>query len=163
MNLILLVFIILAAMFIAISANYMLIVSNALDKFMAESNVPDYLCSLPDENDREQFKEFAENNGYVYQELGMYQTDMRNVRVDGKEFVYGSRLYLSPLSDVKVFDQESAELTQIGDGEIYVTAEIFYRADNEFRTGSTITVEVNGEKNNFNIKSFDCRLLYLPL
>ena len=125
MNLILLVFIILAAMFIAISANNMLTVSNTLDEFMTESNVPDYLCSLPDENDREQFKEFAESNGYVYQELGMYQTDVKNVRVDGKEFVYGSELYLSLLSDVKVFDQEPAELTQIGDGEIMLRPKFF--------------------------------------
>ncbi len=154
MNVILLIFIIMAAMFIASSANNLFTISTALDSYFEKANVPDYWFATSNEKETEKFEIFAENNGYVYSSTGLLQVDPVNVTISGDQFEYGNSLCLSTINGTKVFDRNANELTRVNDGEIYVTAEIFNSDENNFYEGCKIVIETNGIKKEFTLKGY---------
>ena len=66
MNLILLIFIILASTFISCSANNILSVMTALDYYFDKAGVPDYCIVIADEENQPKFEDFAAQTGYTY-------------------------------------------------------------------------------------------------
>ena len=66
MNIILLIFVILAATFIASSANNLFTISSAVDNFFKKANVPDYWFASTNNADIEKFEELAKKNNYNY-------------------------------------------------------------------------------------------------
>ena len=126
MNLILLIFIILAATFIASSANNMVLVVTALDNYFEKAGVPDYWFATSDQKETDRFQNFAKENNYKYRIQEMIQIDPDHVKIGDKKFIYYNSLFLSQLKDsTKIFDKNDAEITKVNDGEIYVTGEIF--------------------------------------
>ena len=65
MNVILLIFITMAATFIASSANNLFTISTALDSYFEKANVPDYWFATSDEKAIKSFETFAEDNDYL--------------------------------------------------------------------------------------------------
>lgn len=137
MNLILLIFVILAAVFIAGSANNLITVSSALDDFLKKANAPDYLFATMNRSDLETFGEFAEENGYDYHVSRFIQIDPTQVRVEGERLNYSNTLALSTLGGVRIFNKNNKEITQVKDGEIYVTSMMFQSRENNFREGGS--------------------------
>ncbi|MDE7234191.1 MAG: ABC transporter permease, partial [Ruminiclostridium sp.] len=121
MNVILLIFVILAATFIASSANNLITVSTALDNFFEKANIPDYWFASTNAADMERFEEFADENDYGYYAARLIQIEPKNVLVEGEKFEYSNTLALSTLGGIKIFDKNDTEITRINDGEIYVT------------------------------------------
>ncbi len=160
MNVILLIFITMAAMFIASSANNLFTISTALDSYFEKANVPDYWFAMSDEKQTECFETFAEDNDYVYSCTELLQIDPVNVTISGDQFEYGNSLCLSTISGTKVFDRNADELTQVRDGEIYVTAEIFNSDENDFYEGCKIVIEANGVKKEFTLKGYTKAALF---
>lgn len=154
MNVILLVFIILAAMFIASSINNMITVLTALDSYFEKADVPDYWFSTGNEQEAERFDRFAKENGYSYRKSELMQIIPKDVAVAGEEFVYSSTLCLSTIGGNKVFDRDANEIVKINDGEIYVTAEIFDSTDNDFYEGCKIVIDSGGMKKEFTLKGY---------
>ncbi len=154
MNAILLVFIIFAAMFIASSVNNMFTVLTALDSYFEKADVPDYWFSTVDEQEAERFDSFAKENGYAYRKSELMQMNPKDVVVAGEEFVYGNTLCLSTLGGSKVFDRDANEVVRVNDGEIYVTAEIFDSADNNFYEGCKIVIDLEDVKKEFTLKGY---------
>lgn len=154
MNIILLLFIILAAMFVAGSINNMTSVMTALDGFFEKSNVPDYWFATTGEDEMERYEEFAEENNYEYSVIELIQVNPQDVFIHGKEFEYSNTCSVSGLSSsTKIFDKDDNELVHINDGEIYVTAEIADSDSNDFSVGNTtIEITVNGITKSFILK-----------
>lgn len=152
MNLILLVFITLAAMFIASSTNNMITVSTALDSYFEKADVPDYWFATSYDKEVKRFDTFARDNGYRYNSTTLIQIDPKRVTVSGEQFEYGNTLCLSSVGGPKVFDGNADEITRINDGEIYVPAEIFNSGENDFYEGCQIVIESNGTRKEFTLK-----------
>ncbi|MBD5112248.1 MAG: ABC transporter permease [Ruminococcaceae bacterium] len=154
MNVILLIFVILAATFIASSANNLITLNGALDNFFDKSNVPDYWFATTNAPDLERFEEFAEENGYDYSISRLIQIEPKNVLVEGKKFEYSNTLALSTLGGIKIFDKNNEEITHINDGEIYVTGEIFQSTENDFHEGGKIFISQGGIEKEFTLKGY---------
>lgn len=154
MNIILLIFVTLAAMFIASSANNLITVSTALDSYLKKAEVPDYWFSTVFEADVEKFAEFADDNDYEYKNIELIQVNPKNITVNSEEFDYTNTTRISSLGGSKVFDSYGNEITEINDGEIYVTAVIFNSVNNDFYEGSKIKITSNGREKEFTLKGY---------
>lgn len=150
MNIILLVFIILAATFIASSANNMVTVMTALDGYFDKAEVPDYWIALADKEETRRFEEFLEENHYEFREQELTQVDPNEIRVNGKKFEYSNTTSISTLDNAtKVFDKNDEEITSVEEGKIYLTAEVFQSSKNNFQVGDSIEITVNGKTGTF--------------
>lgn len=152
MNIIMLVFIILAAMFVSSSANNMITVVTALDDYFGMAEVPDYWYATPYEGEVERFGEFAADNGYGLKTAELIQIDPKDIYVSGKTFDYGNSVVLSTLYGTKVFDENEQEILHVNDGEIYVTNEIFRSGANDFHEGCTIGIDTRAGRKEFTLK-----------
>lgn len=153
MNIILLLFIILAAMFVASSINNMTAVMTALDGYFEKANVPDYWFATTDKNEIERYHEFAKENNYEYSITELIQINPKNITIYGEKFDYANTSCVSGIStSPKVFDKNDNEITHINDGEIYLTAELANSDKNDFSVGNTIEITENGKTKTFTIK-----------
>lgn len=155
MNFILFIFITLAATFIASSANNMISVMTALDSYMEMAEAPDYWFATVEKGEVERFETFAKENDYDYSYGELAQVDPKDVEVNGKILDYANSVFVSRLDgSTKIFDSNDNEITKVKDGEIYVTAQMFYLDEYGFEKGEDITLTVNGKKKTFTLK--DC-------
>ena len=154
MNIILLIFVILAATFIAGSANNLITVSSALDNFFEKAGVPDYWFASTSTSEIESFEELAEENNYDYYISKLIQIDPKNVLVENERFEYSNTLSLSTLGGIKIFDKNNEEITHINDGEIWVTNVMFNSSENDFHEGGKIFISHNGIEKEFTIKGY---------
>ncbi len=154
MNVILLIFVILAATFIASSANNLITVSTALDNFFEKADVPDYWFASTNAADVGRFEDFAKENGYDYSISRLIQIEPRNIFVEGEKLEYSNTMCLSTLGGIKIFDKNNEEITHISDGELYVTNHIFTSTENDFHVGGKIFISQNGVEKEFTIKGY---------
>lgn len=153
MNLILFMFIILAAMFIAGSANNMVSVSTALDRYFEKAEIPDYWFASIEQQTVEEFENFADENEYDYRCLEMMQVDPKEIKLDDRGFDDSETICISSLKNsTKIFDRNDKEIAEVYDGEIYVTAEIFHTEKHDLEVGDSIEITVNGKTKTFTLK-----------
>ncbi len=162
MNIILLIFVILAATFIAGSANNLITVSSALDNFFEKAGIPDYWFASTDASCIESFEKLAEENNYDYYVSKLIQIDPTNVFVENERFEYSNTLALSTLGGIKIFDKNNREITHINDGEIWVTNVTFNSSENDFHEGGKIFISHNGVEKEFTIKGYTKDALFGP-
>lgn len=154
MNVILLIFVILAATFIASSANNLITVNGALDNFFEKAGTPDYWFATTNDADMERFEQFAEENDYGYYAARLIQIEPKNVLVEGEKFKYSNTLALSTLGGIRIFNKNDEEITRINDGEIYVTGFIFGSTENDFHVGGKVFISQDGVEKEFTIKGY---------
>ncbi len=153
MNVILLIFILLAVTFIASSVNNMVSVMTTLDSYLEKANIPEYCFSTIDGREMERFGKFAEERDYDFRCLEMLQINPQDIEIAGRSFDYSNSTYISSLKDsTKVFDEEERNIAQVGRGEIYVTAELFYSEQFHMKRGGRIRISLNGKTRDFTIK-----------
>ncbi len=160
MNIILLIFVTLAATFIASSANNLITVSGALDSYFDKAGVPDYWFASMIGSDIEKFKEMAEENGYNYNVSRLIQVDPANMTSEGEKIEYTNIMNLSSLGGIKIFDKDNIEITHVNDGEIYLTGILFHSEENNFRVGGKIRIAQNGAEKEFTIKGYTKDVLF---
>ena len=160
MNAILLIFVILAATFIASSANNLITVSSALDNFFDKADGPDHWFCSTNTDDVKRFEAFAEENGYDYTISRLVQIDPKNVLIEGKKFEYSNTLCLSTLGGVHIFDKNNEEITRVNDGEVWVTNVIFTSTENDFHEGGKIRISQNGVEKEFTVKGYTKDVLF---
>lgn len=154
MNVILFIFVVLAATFIASSANNLITVSTALDSFFEKADVPDYWFASTNPEDVGRFEDFAEENGYDYYISRLIQIDPKNIFVEGEKLEYSNTTCLSTLGGINIFDKNDKKITKINDGEIYVVNYIFTSTENDFHEGGKIFISQNGVEKEFTIKGY---------
>lgn len=154
MNVILLIFVILAATFISSSANNLITVNGALDNFFEKAEVPDYWFATTNAADMEKFEDFAEENGYDYSANRFIQIEPKNILVEGEKLDYSNTMCLSTLGGINIFDKNDEKITHINDGELYVTNHIFTSTENDFREGGKILINQNGVEKEFTVKGY---------
>lgn len=160
MNAILLIFVILAATFIASSANNLITVNSALDNFIDKADGPDHWFCSTNADDVKRFEAFAEENGYDYTVSRLVQIDPKNVLIEDKKFEYSNTLCLSTLDGVRIFDKNNEEITRVNDGEVWVTNVIFTSTENDFHEGGKIRISQNGVEKEFTVKGYTKDILF---
>ncbi len=154
MNVILLIFVALAATFIASSASNLLTVSNALDNYFKRADIPDYWFASTSSSDIQRFEEFAGANGYDYHISRLIQIDPQNVSAEGEKLNYANTLALSTLGGINIFDKNNDRLTHVNDGEIYVPGFIFHSTKNDFHEGGKIRIVQDGVEKEFTVRGY---------
>lgn len=160
MNAIMLIFIILASMFIASGANNMITVATALEDYFELAEVPDYWFATTYEKEAKRFSDFAKEEGYAFKTAELIQLNPKSIKVDNEAFVYSNSVCLSTVKGSKIFDEKEKEITTVEDGEIYVPNCIFSSGKNNFYNGCKILIESGNVKKEFTLKSFSRDALF---
>lgn len=157
MNLILLIFITLAVMFVSSSVNNLLAVTNALDSYMEKANVPDYLVvtigDAPEGKSTEEIINGLEcvtdvkSNDVIY-------TPLDALKFDGKTISMTSQGIILSLKKERLnyFDGDNNEITEVNEGEIYLNKSVM--TDAGIKIGDKITIEVDDVSVDFEIKGY---------
>lgn len=154
MNVILLIFVILAATFIASNVNNLLTINNALDYFFEKAGIPDHWFAATSEDDIKKIEKLAGENGYDYHISRLIQIDPQNISVGGKKIEYSNTVTIAPIGGIKVFDKHNEEITKINDGEIYIPFYIFQSKENDYSEGQKIRILQGENEKEFIIKGY---------
>lgn len=128
MNVILLLFIIMAATFLASSVNNLITITGAVDHFLELSKTPDFLVIMASENEKNEMDQFLQANDSVseYGKEDMYALTDENIQIlecaaDPQKHQYdrGTTLAVGEMPEnfLKVFDQDGHPFT-LNHGEI---------------------------------------------
>ena len=161
MNIILLIFIILATTFIASGANNVVSVMTALDNYFDKVEVPDYYFGMSDDKGCEKIQQFANENQYQCKCFEHILVNPKDIKVNGKKFKYTNTTMISNLKNcTKLFDKNDNEIVKVGDGELYVTAELFYSDKYDLKQGDTLKITIGDKTKEFKLKGCTKDALY---
>lgn len=149
MNIIILLFVILAVTFIATSISNMVAVMNGTDYFFEQSGLDDYIILTlrgdknADTSNDENVEKFLDSNkwvdGYSIDE-NMYLTN-KDFEIEGREEVQiDNTVILScfKINQQKFFDSENREITSMENGTVYIPYS--YMDANDLKAGDKITI-----------------------
>lgn len=154
MNVILLIFITLAVMFVSSSANNLMSVTNALDNFMEISNVPDYFVLTKGEaqtgkNTTDLIKdldcvESYRTNDCIY-------TPLEVMKHKGKKVDIQNQGIMVTFDQVPLnyFDSNNNQITEVNKGEIYLKNSLM---NNNIKIGDKITLSIDDISVEFTVK-----------
>lgn len=155
MNIILFMFVLLAATFTASGASNMVTIFSALDNYFEMADVPCQWLVFNDADNRDKYKDFANDNNYDFKFNEMIYASADNIKVNGKKIDYSNIICVETLEDpLKVFDSSNNEITTVNDGEIYLTSSMFFSDKNNFETGGKMQITINGRTRDFIIKDY---------
>lgn len=160
MNVILLLFIIMAAMFLSSSVSNLVTVFGAVEHFFELSNVPDYIIISLAEGRDDPVAEFLDENEWVteYQTVDMFNLTSDQIEIksraalaDKHEYEKPSTLAICPIPEkfLKVFGEEQQPLS-LKDGEIALARLEAER--NHLAVGDVLSVQVGNVTQEFTVK-----------
>ncbi len=155
MNIIILIFIILAVMFVSSSVNNLTAVTTALDGYFEKANVPDYFIATKGkaENEKSTF-ETVKNLDYVTdcKTEKCYITNSSAIEYKGQKKSFGSLGIICSLdkSYTNYFDENNNKITEINEGEIYLNNGLL--SELGISVGDKISITVADVSVNFIIK-----------
>ena len=166
MNIILLVFVILASMFISSSVNNMVTVTQALDTYFERSELGNYFAGVI-------------SNGYEYADFSPVEEEIKNyneirvenaigipkkeyVKFDGKTVDLPLSVLLTPFEGriYTYYNEDNSELTKVKPGEMYLcsTCEKAWNV----KKGQTVTIDIQGVKKDFKLAGFYKDAMFNP-
>lgn len=155
MNVILLIFITLAVMFVSSSANNLMAVTNALDNFMKISNVPDYFVLTKGEaqtgkNTTDLIKDLDCVKSYRTNDC--IYTPLEVVKYKGKKVDMQNQGIMVPFDKVPLnyFDSNNNQITEVNKGEIYLKNSLMN--NNDIKIGDKITLNIDNVSVEFTVK-----------
>ena len=147
-NFILLVFIMLAAMFIAGSVNNLILITGGVETYFDLAGIDDYIIlsnmggsrENPLESDK-QIEEFLNGNKYVDNytvDDTVYAGGSQIEKADGTEFNLNSPVMITSynIKQQKLFDDNNNQITNVEDGTIYLTLREY--EDNDISIGDKL-------------------------
>lgn len=155
MNVILLIFIILAGTFISSSVNNLISISTALDGFMEKARIGDYLILNNGEEEVDsQIEGILKNSTNVdsYSADKMLSITEKNIQLDNeKEFKSSGMRFLCSdnLKQTKFFDHNDKEIS-IEDGEVYIPS--IDMENNKIKVGDTLVINEGDISKEFVVK-----------
>lgn len=154
MNIILLLFIILATTFVSSSVNNMVSVTTALDNYFELAGVPDYIITTINKgttdniidvlNDIEEVDEFGvENVLYLTSDDYKFETDGINI---------SNTVVLQNFESLKtnIFEKNNQPIKELKSGEIILVEKIM--TQNNISSGEKITIDIGGVKKEFTVR-----------
>ncbi len=145
MNIILLLFTILAAMFVSSGLGNVITVMNGTNYFLDKAGIGDYmiitqnsdggLCDILDKS----------KNVTSYKKEECYFALEENISVDNHDIsIRGSQLLIQPIqkNGINFFDTDNTKVEKINNGEVYVT--VGFLSGNDAKVGDTLHVELEG-------------------
>lgn len=155
MNVILLIFVILASMFVSSSVNNILVVSGTLDNFFEKAEMTDYFVGVTGEGSDKQLSQLLDNTDGVtsYKIEPFTVIDNKNLKFNGEKLT-GNEPIITPLSKscINFFDENNNEITNISKGECYTLASVI--DENNLKIGDTLEVTYNDKTVNLRIKGY---------
>lgn len=161
MHLILLIFVLLATMFISSSLNNILVVTSGTDYFFEQAGLTDYILvtmkashEVEDSNEKaiEEFLKAQKSVDSYTVDPGMYLVKS-NIEFKDKREVYGSNTMAccsAQIKQQKFFDADNQEVVKVEDGTIYVPGK--FMKENEVAVGERIIVSSDaGYKKEFKV------------
>ncbi len=145
MNVIVLVFIILATMFVSSSVNNILSVTTALDNYFEMANAPDYFAASADKSSDKDIYETLENASAI-DEFRMEEVaymSQSNITQDGKPLnASGGSQILQSDRDMALnyFLDDDSILENVPKGKVYAT--YFAEKNADLKVGDKITIEI---------------------
>ena len=159
MNIILLIFIILATTFLASSVNNLIAITDSIDYFMEKAKTPDYIISAYDRGENEEFDKWINTSKFI----SSYDIDRstilskdavevkRNEKIQDFE-PYGETLIQSqPKKYGKLLDDNGEEIT-LKSGEIAFS--LADKSKNNLEVGDEVVITLGDIKKEFSIKMF---------
>lgn len=152
MNLILLVFIILAAMFVSSSVNNIISVTTALDDYFEKADAPDYFAAAMNKaGNTDLEKEFGEIPSIdSFRCEKILYISKSNTKKNGKQLISSADSeMLQGDSDLSInyFLGDNSVLKKVPKGKVYITAGTMENAGLEI--GDVITIEIGGLNKEF--------------
>ena len=166
MNIILLIFVILASMFISSSVNNMVTVTKALDTYFEEAELGNYFAGVI-------------SNGYEYANFSPVKKELKNyeevrvedaigipkkeyIKFDGKTVNLPLSVLLTPFEGriYTYYNEDNSELKSVKPGEMYLcsTCEKSWNV----KKGQTVTIDINGVKKDFKLAGFYKDAMFNP-
>ncbi|SFD07035.1 ABC transporter permease [Ruminococcus albus] len=163
MNIILLLFVILSAMFAASSVNNILSVVNGLDYFFEKANMPDMFYATRGEKKSQYIEEFLQESEYVtdYRREDVIYLISSNLQRNGKNLCDLDRVGMLNKIDtvgINVFDSNNEMLTEVEKGKIYIAGQEIKKTDLEI--GDKITIDLDGVSKEFEFAGYIKDALY---
>jgi Predicted ABC-type transport system involved in lysophospholipase L1 biosynthesis, permease component len=155
MNIILLIFIILAATFISSSMNNLIAITSAMDHYFQKAELKDFMIlTMKDEKNDNAIAKFLSQNKNV--ESWSVDENLYVSREDlelhgGKDFEFSNVAFINSynIKQQKFFDSTNREITKVKDGEIYLPKKVMESAGIE--PGDVITIKSDGLKMDFKV------------
>ena len=168
MNVILLIFIILATTFIASSVNNLMSISTALPNYFDKAGLDDYIIvTLNKEGKDSTIADFLNDNdeveSWTVDDNAFVSGDNIKLENDKKLVLSSSAIFSSyNIQQQKFFDSMNNEIRSMDDGDIYLS--IYVMDENDLDIGDRLTLEFNGFSLDFTIKdSFKDAFLGAPM
>ena len=149
MNLIILLFVILSAMFFSSSVNNIISVMGGVDRFIDMAGMKDYIALMNEPDSGEPFGEMLDNadgiNGWKRENV--LRCTSETVMLNGKklEGFSNTGMIVSDTDQViNCYDKENDKINEVEKGNVYVTNSLIRKTGIEI--GDTISFEMGGEK-----------------
>lgn len=153
MNLILLLFVMLATTFIAASVNNMKVVTNGVDYFFEKAQVGDLiLAAMEDQGENiEAFLEEQKNVTKYDMDESVLLPDGNIEEIGDKEFEFNNTIFVFNVNckQQKFFDENNEEITELAEGEVLVTRKML---KGDFAVGSSFYIVAGDYKKKFTVK-----------
>lgn len=160
MNVILLLFITMAAAFMASSVNNLITITGAVDRLLGMANTPDYLTIAISDKKETEIEDFLRNCEFVteYEVIDSYTvTDEIEVikcteNPDRHKYERGNTTSIEPVPEdfLKVFDPEG-NLVVLNSGEIALPR--IQAEDNDLQIGDVLKITCGSRKMEFTVKT----------
>lgn len=154
MNVILLLFITLASMFVASSVNNIISVTTALDRYFDMANAPDYFGSTMNKAGKKEIKSLLDEaeaiKSYRTEKVIYMGDDMISYHRAGTEIISGTLLFQGD-DDLALnyFLADNSILRDVAPGEVYLTEKSMKAAN--LSEGDLITITMEGIRKEFRI------------
>lgn len=145
MNVLLLLFAILASMFVSSGLSDVVSVLNGTSYFLDKAGVGDYVILVQDQDSG--LEEVLNHAQYIqsYTEEKVYWASTQNVKAHGKELDLGNDIIVLQSIDPKAFtyfDLENQVMEKVNPGEVYVSSGVLNTCD--LKIGDEIVIDFHG-------------------
>lgn len=143
MNAVLLSFILLAAMFVASGLSNVVSVMNGTDHYLKKAGIGDYVVISMGEESKTALEDVLQGNDDIKEcriEPVIWGDKSNLKKADGTKIEAKNSVVFQALEDsqLKYFDKDNKQITEIQPGHAYVTGD--FMEENDLKTGDKITV-----------------------
>lgn len=155
MNIILLIFVILASMFVSSSVNNIMVVSGTLDTYFEKAEMTDYYLGVSSVGSDTKISQILDDTDGVtsYKIEPFAVIDNKNFKFNGEKLSV-NQPFLTPFSKsgITFFDESNDQITSIDKGECYIQTKVMEKCN--LKVGDTLDITYNDKTVSLKIKGY---------